>query len=60
VAWEFYDLEKDPFEMHNLYGVAQYDSIIDAMKVELRETRVKLKETDAQYPPIQAIIDRHW
>jgi uncharacterized sulfatase len=46
--------------MHNLYGVAQYDSIIDAMKVELRETRVKLKETDAQYPPIQAIIDRHW
>ncbi|MCP4782613.1 MAG: sulfatase [Fuerstiella sp.] len=60
VAWEFYDLQKDPFEMHNLYGVAQYKSIVDAMKVELRQTRKNLNETDAQYPQIQAIIDQHW
>ncbi len=60
VAWEFYDLQEDPFEMHNLYGDAQYKSIIDALKVELRQTRTKLNETDAKYPQIQAIIDRHW
>ena len=60
VAWEFYDLEKDPFEMQNLYADRQYSKIIKAMKVELKKVRANLNETDEKYPHIQAIIDAHW
>ncbi len=60
VAWEFYDLDKDPFEMNNLYLDLQYSKIIEAMKVELKKTRAELNETDEKYPHIQAIIDAHW
>ncbi len=59
-AWEFYDLEKDPFEMKNLYPNPEYRAIIEAMKVDLKKTRAELNETDEKYPHIQAIIDAHW
>ena len=32
-AWEFYDLEKDPDEMHNAYADPAYSKIIADMKV---------------------------
>ena len=57
VAWEFYDLEKDPHEMKNEYGNPEYAPIIAEMKAELRRTREELGETDAKYPKIQEIID---
>ena len=60
MAWELYDLEKDPFEMKNLYPNPKYSKIIEAMKVELKNTRADLNETDDKYPYIQAIIDAHW
>jgi len=59
-AWEFYDLEKDPFEMKNQYSNPEYAKIIADMKVQLKQTREELKETDMKYPKIQAIIDKHW
>jgi arylsulfatase A-like enzyme len=59
-AWEFYDLEKDPFEMKNLVPNLEYKAIIEAMKVELKKTRAELNETDEKYPHIQAIIDANW
>ena len=34
--WEFYDLEKDPMEMHNAIADPEYAQIIDSLKVELR------------------------
>jgi arylsulfatase A-like enzyme len=34
-AWEFYDLEKDPQEMHNRIGDPEYTSIIDSLENEL-------------------------
>jgi N-acetylglucosamine-6-sulfatase len=60
VAWEFYDLVKDPFEMKNLYPDPKYREVIEAMKGELKTTRADLNETDDKYPHIQAIIDAHW
>jgi len=39
VAWEFYDLKKDPNEMQNQYGNPEYAKVIDKMKVQLKETR---------------------
>jgi len=59
-AWEFYDLEKDPFEMKNQYRNPEYRAVIQSMKVELKKTRAELSETDEKYPFIQAIIDANW
>ena len=59
-AWEFYDLKKDPHEMHNLYSDPEYAQIVAGMKRDLKKNRAELGETDANYPAIQAIIDAHW
>ena len=37
--WEFYDLEEDPDEDTNLYGNADYASVIAGMKNDLEELR---------------------
>jgi len=37
--WEFYDLETDPDELHNLYGDPASAEVINAMKAELNRLR---------------------
>jgi N-acetylglucosamine-6-sulfatase len=59
-AWEFYDLEKDPHEMHNQYSNPEYVDVIADMKVKLKTSRAELDETDEKYPAVQAIIDTNW
>lgn len=59
-AWEFYDLEKDPSEMNNLYGDPEYAPLVSKMKEQLEETRVALKETDEKHPEIRKVIEAHW
>ncbi len=59
-AWEFYDLELDPKEMHNRYSDPEYATTIAHLKGELSRTRTELGETDAAYPRIQRIIDANW
>ncbi len=59
-TWEFYDLHKDPHEMHNEYGNAAYADVVAELKAELKRTREALGETDKQYPAIQKIIDENW
>lgn len=56
VAWEFYDLENDPSEMHNQYSKPQFSEVIAELKQQLWQTRQDLGETDHKYPDIQAII----
>lgn len=60
VAWEFYDLNKDPNEMDNRYDDPQYASIITNLKSRLKKLREEVKENDAQYPQIQQVIDESW
>ena len=60
VAWEFYDLRKDPGEMQNEYNNPKYNSIILELKRELKTKRKALKEEDDRYPHIQQIISAHW
>ena len=59
-AWEFYDLEKDPHEMNNVYDDPSHAATIADLKAELRRLRERYDETDAGYPGVQAIIDAHW
>ena len=35
--WELYDLQKDPNELHNLYGQSEYDSIVNNLKKQMLE-----------------------
>ncbi|MFC2111644.1 sulfatase [Bacteroidota bacterium] len=59
-GWEFYDLEKDPFEMDNRYGDPAYAQVISDLKEQLKELRKDLKEEDDKYPLIQGIIETNW
>lgn len=52
-AVEFYDLEKDPYELHNLAGDASYKKLIDTYAV-------KLKDWMKQQGDAGAIIDRDY
>ena len=60
VAWELYDLQKDPFENKNEYNNPEYKEIVTDLKNQLLKVREEFKETDAKYPHIQKIIDTHW
>jgi len=56
-AWEFFDLEKDPKELHNAYGDAEYASVIEDMKQAIKEERTKYEDTDSQYEVMQSILE---
>ncbi|MCF7567916.1 sulfatase [Sabulilitoribacter arenilitoris] len=59
-AWEFYDLEKDPNEIHNAYNDASYSEIIKEMKVELKKQRETFDDTDIKYTEMQDIFNAYW
>ena len=59
-TWELYDLRNDPQELHNRYNDPAYKEIIAELKEELQKQRIELNETDANYPEIQAIVEKHW
>ncbi len=59
-AWEFYDLEKDPTEIHNAYADKEYAGIIKEMKAELKRQREQIGDTDEQYPEMVKILKEHW
>lgn len=40
-AWELYDLQADPDEMHNIYGEPGNEALIDSLKTELHKLQVQ-------------------
>ena len=56
VAWELYDMEKDPFEMRNVYQEPAYQDAVKKLKTQLWELRSELNETDEKFPAIQRIV----
>lgn len=46
--WELYDLEKDPNEIHNLYGKKDYDKITADLKEQLDALIKKYDDEDAE------------
>ena len=59
-TWEFYDLTKDPHEMHNRYGDPEYCQVVQSLKAELKKLREKIGDTDQGHPRIREIIKAHW
>lgn len=57
VAWEFYDLQEDPLEMHNDYTSPDYVDVIAGLKQQLWKMRTALNETDHKFPPVHQIVD---
>ncbi|NME70787.1 sulfatase family protein [Flammeovirga aprica] len=60
IAWEFYDLSKDPHEMNNAYDDPKYSKVIADLKKEIKKLRKKYNEEDGNYPKLQKIIEEHW
>ena len=59
-AWEFYDLQKDPQELHNAYNDTEHASIVKEMKIELQKQRKIAGDTDNQRPKMQEIFKNYW
>ncbi|MCF7973030.1 MAG: sulfatase [Phycisphaerae bacterium] len=58
--WDFFDLQKDPHQLHNAYNDPSYRDIIQQMKAEILRQRTVLGDTDEDNPEIRAIIAAHW
>ena len=43
--WELYDRMKDPKEMNNVYNDPEYAKVVNELKIELAELRVKYKDS---------------
>lgn len=48
--WEFYDLEKDPNELNNVFGNLAYKKEIEALKKNLKELQQKYKDPEPVLP----------
>lgn len=57
-AWEFYDLQRDPQELHNAINDAEYAEIIQEMKQQLILERKKYQDDDRSSPEMQEILTR--
>ena len=58
-TWEFYDLEKDPKELHNAYNDNGYEDVIAEMKEHLIKLRAELGDQDEKRPWIKEVVDTH-
>ncbi len=45
-AWELYDREKDPNELHNVYDDPNYKDVVEMMKTKLQKLRTKYKDSE--------------
>ncbi|MCL4402438.1 MAG: sulfatase [Acidobacteria bacterium] len=43
--WEFFDLKEDPLEMHNVYGVPAFASVVRELTAELKRLQKEYKDT---------------
>ncbi|MFI3295116.1 MAG: sulfatase [Rikenellaceae bacterium] len=59
-SWEFYDLERDPYEDTNRINDPYYSSVISQMKQQLIEERKKVGDTDENYPVMQQMVERYF
>jgi len=58
--WDFFDLKKDPHELHNAYNEPEYHNIIKQMKKEILRQRKILGDTDDDNPQMKEVIDKHF
>jgi arylsulfatase A-like enzyme len=45
-AWELYDLEKDPYELNNVYDNPAYKDVVEQLKIELKRLQRQFGDSD--------------
>jgi len=58
--WEFFDLQKDPSEMNNVYNDPAYIDEIKQLKIRLLELKEQYKDTDEKYPELMSVRQKSW
>jgi arylsulfatase A-like enzyme len=58
--WELFDLQKDPYEMNNVYNDPDYADEIKKLKIRLLELKKQFKDTDDKYPELMAVRQKSW
>lgn len=59
-AWEFHDLQADPYEDHNFYNKTEYAPVIEELKKELLQLRREVGDMDEDTPKMKEIMDKYW
>jgi arylsulfatase A-like enzyme len=59
-AWELYDLQNDPQEMHNVYDDPRYDDVVQRLKQQLLEKKKEIGDTDEKYPKLMEVCKQYW
>ena len=59
-SWDFYDLQKDPYENHNAYADKEYAPVIKQLKKELLRLREECGDTDEKYPEMKEVFDKYY
>ncbi|SHJ43162.1 Arylsulfatase A [Arenibacter nanhaiticus] len=59
-TWEFYDLEKDPKEIHNAINDKAYKEQIADMKKELIKLREKYGDKDQEFPEMHKLLAKEF
>jgi len=59
-AWEFYDLENDPFELKNEYENPTFNTTIKQLKNQLIQLREDYGDAITDGPEIKNVIQQNW
>ena len=54
-SWELYDLQEDPMELNNLYGLDGYEAVTRELKRELNRLKEQYGDQDKLYPEIMQL-----
>ncbi|MDU8887211.1 sulfatase [Yeosuana sp. MJ-SS3] len=57
--WEFYDLQNDPHELYNAIHDKKYADIIEEMKTEIINERIKYHDLDDNSEIMKGILSQH-
>jgi uncharacterized sulfatase len=58
--WEFYDLDKDPNELNNVYDSPAYKDVVGDLKIRLKEIKDGYGDLDTAYPEMESIVREYW
>lgn len=59
-GWEFYDLQEDPFELHNAINDPKYKTIISGLKARLREVKNESGDGTENNETINNLMNKYW
>lgn len=59
-AWELYDLVKDPSELHNVYGKAEYAAVQTKLKEQFKELRIQVGDDGSHFPECEKVVQQFW